>query len=147
MYRLFKFASIIVPRLPGWCIPGLANVIGFVAFLIAVRARKQATSNMIHVLGKSTLDSRSGRRRIRRCVIQMFQSNTRNYLDLFTLPNTPSEKILSSLDIEGIEYLEQALAQGRGVILFSAHLGPFNYLAQWISIKGYQLTIPVEHLK
>jgi len=51
------------------------------------------------------------------------------------------------LDVEGIEYLEQALALGRGVILFSAHLGPFNYLAQWIAIKGYQLIIPVEHLK
>ncbi len=147
MYRLFKFASIIVPRLPDWCIPVLADAIGFVAFLLAVRARKQATSNMIHVLGKSTVDSRSGRRRIRHNVIQMFQSNTRNYLDLFSLPNTPSEKILSASDIEGIECLEQALALGRGVILFSAHLGPFNYLVHWISIKGYQLIVPVEHLK
>jgi KDO2-lipid IV(A) lauroyltransferase len=146
MYRLFKFASIIVPLLPGWCIPILADSIGFVAFLIAARARRQATSNMIHVIGKSALDSRTGRRRIRRSVIQMFQSNTRNYLDLFILPNIPPEKILSTMEIEGVEYLEQALALGKGVILFSAHLGPFNYLAQWISIKGYQVIIPVEHL-
>src|SRR5215467_13872328 len=147
MYRLFQFASIIVPRLPGWCIPLLADAVGFVAFLIAARARKQATSNMIHVLGKHTLDSRAGRRRIRRNVRRMFQSNTRNHLDLFTLPHTPPEKIVRLLDVEGIGYLEQALALGRGVILFSAHLGPFNYLAQWIAIKGYQLIIPVEHLK
>jgi KDO2-lipid IV(A) lauroyltransferase len=79
--------------------------------------------------------------------MQMFQSNARNYLDLFMLPNLPPEKILHTLDVEGIEYLEQALAQGKGVVLFSAHLGPFNYLAQWIAIKGYHLIIPVEHLK
>lgn len=147
MYRLFKFASIIVPRLPEWCIPWLANTVGFFAFVIAAKARKQATSNMIHVMGKVTIASKSGRRRLRRNVLQMFQSNTRNYLDLFTLPNLPPEKILGMLDIEGIEYLEQALEQGKGVILFSAHLGPFNYLAQWIALKGYHLIIPVEQLK
>jgi len=147
MYRLFKFASIIVPHLPLWCIPVLADAIGFFAFLFAARARKQATSNMLRVLGKSALDSKSGRRLIRRSVLQMFQSNARNYLDLFTLSKLPPEKINSMLDVEGIEYLEQALAQGKGVILFSAHLGPFNYLAQWIAIKGYQLIIPVEPLQ
>ncbi len=147
MYRLFKCASIIVPHLPEWCIPWLANTFGFFAFIIAGKARKQATSNMIHVMGKVTAASQAGRRRIRRSVIQMFQSNTRNYLDLFTLPNLPSEKIIHTLEVEGIEYLDQALAQGKGVILFSAHLGPFNYLAQWIAIKGYPLIIPVEHLK
>jgi len=102
---------------------------------------------MTHVLGKDVVGSNSGRRRLRRTVIRMFQNNVRNYLDLFTLPYISSEKILNVMDIEGIEHLEQALALGKGVILFSAHFGPFNYLAQWISIKGYQLIIPVEHLK
>ena len=147
MYKLFKFASVIIPRLPGWCIPVLADVTGVVAFFVATNARKQATSNMIHVLGKEVVESKVGRRQLRRTVIQMFQNNARNYLDLFTIPYISPEKILKVMNIEGIEHLEQALALGKGVILFSAHLGPFNYLAQWISIKGYQMIIPVEHLK
>ena len=147
MYKLFKFASVIIPRLPRWLVSILADITGLAAFLIATKARKQATSNMIHVLGKDVVGSRAGRRRLRRTVIRMFQNNARNYLDLFTLPYISPEKILSVMDIEGIEYLEQALALGKGVILFSAHFGPFNYLAQWISIKGYHLIIPVEHLK
>jgi phosphatidylinositol dimannoside acyltransferase len=147
MYKLFKFASIIIPHLPGWCIPVLADVIGFLAFLIATRARKQATSNMTHVLGKHVVETSAGRRQLRRTVIQMFQNNVRNYLDLFAIPYLSPETILSLVDIEGIEHLEQALALGKGVILYSAHFGPFNYLAQWISIRGYDLIIPVEHLK
>jgi KDO2-lipid IV(A) lauroyltransferase len=51
------------------------------------------------------------------------------------------------MDIEGVEHLQAALALGRGVILFSAHFGPIDYLAQWFSAKGYQVTIPVERLK
>src|SRR5689334_11929624 len=128
MYKLFKFASVVIPRLPSWSIPFIADFTGLVAFLIAARARKQATSNAIHVLGKDVLASNARRRRLRRTVIQMFQNNTRNYLDLFTLPYTSPEKILNLMDVEGIEYLDQALALGKGVILFSAHLGPFNYL-------------------
>ena len=147
MYKLFKLASVIIPRLPGWCIPLLADVAGFVAFIIATKARKQATSNMTHVLGKDVIGTSAGRRQLRRTVLHMFQYNARNYLNLFTLPNTSPEKIINMIDAEGVEHLEQALALGKGVILFSAHLGPFNYLAQWISIKGYHLIIPVEHLK
>jgi len=147
MYKLFKFSSIVIPRLPGWSIPVLADIAGFVAFLIATKARKQATSNMIHVLGKEVERSSAGRRRLRRTVIHMFQNNARNYLDLFTLPYLSPNKILNLIDAKGVEHLEQALALGKGVILFSAHFGPFNYLAQWISIKGYHVVIPVEDLK
>jgi phosphatidylinositol dimannoside acyltransferase len=147
MYKLFKFASVIIPRLPGWSIPVIADITGLVIFLIATKARKQATSNATHIIGNDVVGSSAGRRRLRRTVIQMFQNNVRNYLDLFTLPYISPEKILNLIDVEGIEYLDQALAVGKGVILFSAHFGPFNYLAQWISIKGYHLIIPVEHLK
>jgi KDO2-lipid IV(A) lauroyltransferase len=147
MYKLFKLVSVIIPRLPAWSIPTLAEVIGIVAYFVATRARKQATGNMIHVLGKDVAGSRAGRRRLRRTVIQMFQTNVRNYLDLFIIPYIPPEKILNSMTIQGIENLQEALALGKGVILFSAHLGPFNYLAQWMSIKGYHVIIPVERLK
>jgi len=147
MYKLFKLASVIIPRLPGWSVPFIADIAGFVAFLLAAKARKMATSNAAHVLGNDVLGSSLGRRKLRRTVIQMFQSNARNYLDLFILPHKTPEKILDLIDTEGTEHLEQALALGKGVIIFSAHLGPFNYLAQWISIKGYNLIIPVEHLK
>jgi phosphatidylinositol dimannoside acyltransferase len=147
MHKLFKLASVIIPRLPGPSIPIIADIIGFVAFLVATKARKLATSNATHVLGNDILRTSLGRRRLRSTVIEMFQSNARNYLDLFTLQHIAPEKILDLIDVEGIEHLEQALALGKGVLLFSAHLGPFNYLAQWISIKGYNLIIPVEHLK
>ena len=147
MYKLFKFSSVIIPRLPGWCIPLLADVAGLLAFLIATKEIKHATGNMTHVLGKDVIGTSAGRRQLRRTVLHMFQYNARNYLNLFTLPNTSPEKIINMIDAEGVEHLEQALALGKGVILFSAHLGPVNYLAQWISIKGYHLIIPVEHLK
>jgi KDO2-lipid IV(A) lauroyltransferase len=77
----------------------------------------------------------------------MFQNSVRNYLQAFALPATSAKTIVDSMQVEGEEYLKEALARGKGVILFSAHFGPFDYLSQWIAIKGYDLTIPVEQLK
>src|SRR5205085_6407399 len=55
--------------------------------------------------------------------------------------------ILQEVQIDGLEHLEAALALGKGVILVSAHLGPFEYIVQCATIKGYELTIPVERLR
>ncbi len=147
MYTLFRFASIVIPRLPRWFVLSLANLIGLVAWLLASKARKQATANMIHVLGPQVLATRAERRRLRRCVRGIFQNSARNYLEMFFLPYIQPESFLRSIDAEGVEHLEAALALGKGVILFSAHLGPFEFMVQWLSLKGYQVTIPVEQLK
>jgi lauroyl/myristoyl acyltransferase len=147
MYYLFRIASVVIPRLPHWFVIPLANMIGLLAWLVGSRARKQVTANIIHVLGAETLVTRAGRRQLRKTVRVIFQNSARNYLEVFFLPYMQPETILRHLDIEGLEYLEAALALGKGVILFTAHLGPYNYLAQWLSIKSYQSIIPVEHLK
>ena len=148
MYNLFRLGTIVIPRLPRQFILALSLMAGTVAWLVAAKARKQAILNMIHVLGPEILSTRVGRRRLRRTVRAMFQNSMRNYLEVFYLPYERPETILRRMpDIRGIEHLEQALALGKGVILFSAHFGPFDYLAQWFSAQGYQLTIPVERLK
>jgi lauroyl/myristoyl acyltransferase len=147
MYYLFKIASVVIPRLPHWVVLPLGNMIGLLAWLVARRARKQATANISHVLDTGTLVTRAGRRQLRKTVRAMFQNNVRNYLEIFFLPDMQTETMLRHIDICGLEHFEDALALRKGVILFTAHLGPFNYLVQWLSIKGYQSTIPVERLQ
>lgn len=147
MYNIFRFASLVVPRLPRWLVIALAEVIGLLTWLVASKARKQVTANIIHVLGSQVLTTRSSRRQLRQSVQGVFRNSARNYLEIFYLPYTQPQRIMDRVDIRGLEHLEAALALGKGVILVSAHLGPFEYLVHWIAIKGYQMTVPVERLK
>lgn len=147
MYYLFRFATRIVPWLPRRLIYALGNVLGLIAWLVARKARRQATKNIVRVLGAQVRETSTGRRRLRRTVQGMFVHTTRNYLELFTLQSLSSEEILRTIRIEGWEHLDAALAQGKGVIIFVAHQGPFDYIIQYMGIKGYDLTIPVERLK
>lgn len=147
MYHLFRFASRILPWIPRRLAYASGNVLGLVAWLIARKARRQATKNIIHVLGTQVQETRAGRKRLRRTVQGMFVTNIRNYLELLTLPSLSSEEILHNIDIKGWEHLNAALALGKGVIIFVAHQGPFDYTIQDMGIKGFDVTIPVERLE
>ncbi|HVB24764.1 MAG TPA: lysophospholipid acyltransferase family protein [Ktedonobacteraceae bacterium] len=147
MYKLFRMIVIVSGRLPGWMIEPIGSLGGILFWLVAKGARKQATENMVHVLGEEIIQTRQGRWRLRRTVQGVFQNSVRNYLQAFALPATSAKTIVDTMQVEGEEHLKEALAKGKGVILFSAHFGPFDYLSQWIAIKGYDLTIPVENLK
>src|SRR5690242_2796328 len=147
MYYLFRFAALVLPWIPRWLVRVLGKVVGLMAWLVATKARQQATRNILHVLGGQVRESRAGRRQLRRTVQGMFVNNVRNYLDLFSLHSFPSEKILRNIHVEGVEHLDAGLAQGKGVILFSVHQGPSEYIIQYMGIKEYDVTIPVEHLK
>lgn len=147
MYYLFRIAILVFPRIPLWLLQASARGIGWLVWLLARKARKQATTNMIHVLGPQVLATQAGRKRLRHTVQAMFQYNVQNYLEVCVLPALSSETLLERMQVEGFEHLDAALARGKGIVLFSAHFGPFDYLAQLIAIKGYNLTIPVERLQ
>jgi lauroyl/myristoyl acyltransferase len=147
MYNLFLLATKIIPWLPDWLINVVAYGSGWVAWLVATKAREQATQNMLHVLGTQVLDTPEGRRKLRTTVQVMFRTNVVNYLAMLVLPARKPEQILRKMHIEGREYFDAAVARGKGVIISSAHVGPFNHLFQWIVLSGYDLTIPVEQLK
>lgn len=152
MYYLFRLAEIVIPRLPRRLVRALGSGVALIAWLVAAKARRQATGNIRHVLGgqdeqaRRSLQTWAGRRRLRKIVRGMFKQNVSNYLDLFLLPGTKPETILQQMDLHGLEHIQAALALGKGVIIFSGHYGPFDYLVQWLAIQGQQVVIPVEQL-
>jgi lauroyl/myristoyl acyltransferase len=118
-----------------------------VGWLLARRQRKHITANVTQVLGPSLPHTLFGFTQTQRIVRRVFCNCIRNYLDLLALPSVKLQEIVANLDVKGVENLEAALALGRGVVLFSAHLGPFEYLPAWFSARGYRMVIPVEKLR
>ncbi|HRJ27282.1 MAG TPA: lysophospholipid acyltransferase family protein [Fimbriimonadaceae bacterium] len=46
-----------------------------------------------------------------------------------------------SMSVNGVEHLEAALAQGRGVLLITGHFGNWERLSAWLSSRGYPLSV------
>ncbi len=147
MYYFFRWASWMIPRLPRRFVRWLPKAMGPLAWLLAAPARRQVTRNLSYVLGSDIRVTATNRRKLRRAVRALFRNSVGNYLDALLLPALDRQEFLQHISIEGREHVEEALALGKGVLLFSAHFGPFEYMNQWFAASGYQVTIPVERLK
>jgi lauroyl/myristoyl acyltransferase len=124
----------------------LSFAAGTVAWAAAGEPRRSVTANVRQVLGVSSGSPLASRLRVQLVARRIFCHCVSNYLELFALPRLTRTEILGRIDVKGREYFEQAAALGRGVIIASAHLGPFEYLPSWFPARGFEMTIPVEKI-
>jgi KDO2-lipid IV(A) lauroyltransferase len=73
----------------------------------------------------------------------IFRTSARNFIDLVTMPRESRSKLLHSLKLTSGDWspIDEALAQGRGVILVACHLGSFDQAGLVLWARGYKLTI------
>ena len=140
-YYLLRIATILVwfvpPRLAYW----LCSVIGGVVFALNHSVREAVMDNLRHVLPASTYRQR---RKVARKIVR---NVVKNYYDLIRLPRMKLRDLERTITIQGMEYLDDALAQGRGLIVTSGHIGNFSIVAQLAAARGYKVSIIAEDIE
>lgn len=130
---LSRTAEHALPLLPGILIGPFAEAFGTLAYLASPAARRNVRANLAMIAP----DRNTSARRI-------FVEQTRNYVEIFSIPGTRPERLLASLRVKGWEHVAHAHAQGKGVILASAHLGPVSFVGQMVLAHGYPVALPIE---
>ncbi|MDZ4277877.1 MAG: hypothetical protein U1B78_01930 [Dehalococcoidia bacterium] len=144
-YYVLRLAYLLLGRLPLRVLYGIAHFVGDGAFLFRRNARRAVIANMRQVMGPD-----APAREVRRAAREVFRNATRYYADLVHIPRLDAERFLrEQLDIEGLEYLEQAVRSGRGAVLVSAHFGSPEMAVQGVARAGagynvLGLTEPIE---
>ncbi len=67
-------------------------------------------------------------------------------VDLWRLPSLSSRDFSTLVGIRGQEYLDEALAMNRGLIIVTPHLGPYELGGAWLALAGYRAHAMVETL-
>ena len=75
------------------------------------------------------------------------RSYARYWLETFRLPSMDIEATVAQCDTAGVPYLDQAIAQGRGVILALPHSGNWDMAGLWLVQRGSGFTTVAERLK
>ena len=83
---------------------------------------------------------------IRRLARRSFQHLGMNVVEICRYALRPTEVMLSRVRLEGREHLEAAAAQGRGVLVLTAHYGNWELLAAAHGLSGLPLSIVVRPL-
>ncbi|MDP2726454.1 MAG: lysophospholipid acyltransferase family protein [Dehalococcoidia bacterium] len=141
-YIIFRLACLVVPWIPARIGYALFSLVGDVTYLVAKPARAAVEANLTRVLGP---DADGGR--FREITRQVFRNGAKNYFDLFRLPRLHVSQIERILTIHHWERLEQALAQGRGLILATAHFGNFDMVGQILAGRSFRVTALAEPLE
>jgi len=70
-----------------------------------------------------------------------------NYVDLFRLARPDTPTFVGSIHVDDWRPYDDAVAQGKGVILVSAHLGNCDTVVQKLALRGSRVLIPIEPIE
>lgn len=141
-YSSFRLIGGLAPLLPRRFGYWLAEQAGSVAYHLGRPSPAALRGNLYHVLGTDGDDNN-----VERVALEVFRNLAKNYYDLFHKHALSTEEATASVELRGLQYIEEGLRNGRGLILVSAHFGPFD--AFWMIGRRLKLSItaPAEHIK
>ncbi|HEY0831318.1 MAG TPA: lysophospholipid acyltransferase family protein [Candidatus Dormibacteraeota bacterium] len=124
-YRAFKAVQSVVERLPRSVAYALAILAARFAWRFSPLARPRLEFNLKIACPELEDDPRE----LRRLSWLNFRNHAKAYADLMQLPRTSVETMRPWLKVQGIEYLEQARALGKGVLVISCHMGSYEVVS------------------
>lgn len=132
-YYLLKLTSRIICLLPYNIVISLGTMMGKLYYRIAARQRKRALAQM-----QESLNIPAGQAET--IVKNLFLNLGRTFLEVMYIPSLTPEKIKHYVTIENKHYLANALAEGRGVVFLTAHIGNWEWLGAALSMEGFPMT-------
>ncbi|MDD5596253.1 MAG: lysophospholipid acyltransferase family protein [Candidatus Omnitrophica bacterium] len=127
-YRIGQFIALSCPRRAGYKI---AVSLSDVHYLFAFKDRAAVRDNL-----KAVFPNKS-EREICRMRLMMFRNFAKHLVDFFRFSKMDREFLKANVKIENQEYLDKALAEGKGVITLTAHMGNWELGGALIGTLGY----------
>ncbi len=124
-YRSFKFVQSVVEKLPRSWAYALAVFAARFSWWFSPLARPRLEYNLKIACPELEQDPRE----LRRISWLNFRNHAKAYADLMQLPTMPVQTMRPLLKVRGLEYLEEARAAGKGVLVVSCHMGSYEVVA------------------
>ncbi len=138
-WLLFRFITSIIfvlNFLPRKSSISLGGFLGKLAYLIIADARRRTRNNLRIAFGEEKSE-----RELRKLALSVFENLGRNVADAVRLKDMKWEEIQRIITIDGLEHFDRAYQMGKGVIALTGHIGNFELLAAYFSLKGYRLSV------
>ena len=116
--------------------------IGDLSYEKSTTSRQNVHDNLRHVLGE-----RADPARLAGVAREIFRNQARNYYDLFRVASLSEQQIGQLVTVRGLEHIDRALSQGKGLIAVTAHFGNLDVVAQAFALHKYPITVVAEQLK
>lgn len=136
-YHLLKFISRIVCLLPYSLVRAIGRGLGLLYFHISRRNRPRAVAQAARSLGLPP-------EAVQPIIRNLFMNLGQTLLEIMYTPKLNRDNIKRLITIHGAEHLQQAVEQGRGVVLLTAHIGNWEWLGAALAMAGFPMTTIVK---
>ena len=129
LYNTLMLLSYIACRTPRPILLAVGWVLGNLYYLIIAKMRRRAVAQMMPALG-------IGEAEAKRLVRASFINMARNVLDILAMPMLNEKNLGDYIEIDHMERMEEALAEGRGVVVLTGHIGCWEWLSAAFTLNG-----------
>jgi KDO2-lipid IV(A) lauroyltransferase len=140
-YALVRGGFALGKLLPWSWISGFGAGLGRFAFHV-LRVRRALVLRNLRIAFGDELDADERRRIAGRCYAQF----GRSYLEYFALPGWRRRRMVERIDFEGWEYMEAALAKGKGIVFLASHYGNWEMMALAALSRGLRVHVVVGYM-
>jgi lauroyl/myristoyl acyltransferase len=115
---MLNFLAWLFQSLPGACAISIGRLCGLIMYFVDGKHRNQVYQNI-----KTAFCSEKSRQEIRILTRRFFINLGANFVEFLRLPRLCPDDMQASLEINGVEHFEQAMAQKKGAVLMTIHFG------------------------
>ena len=130
LYFFFMIIYFLINIIPGGY--RLGRGLGILIYRLLKDRREMTINNLRMAFGDELSD-----REITALCKEVYRQLGITLIEFIKLKKLQKEDIGKLIELEGVEHLEEAYARGRGVIIYSAHFGNWEWLGSAISLAGY----------
>ena len=122
----------------------VARALAAVGGTVAWAAQKERRETLLKNLSYTATDRSAAEHR--RLARRTFRNLAVTAVDQFRLPSIDVRELQSLFEIRGLEHIEASRARGKGTVIVTAHLGPYELASACFATLGYKLHGMVENL-
>ena len=133
LYNALMFLSRLIRLLPYGALLFLGRIFGNLYYLLIKKQRERAVAQMMPALKISEADAR-------KLVRESFVNLARNMLEIFYMPNLNKKNLSKYIEIDHLDRMKNALAEGHGVVVLTGHVGTWEWLSAAFTLNGLPVT-------
>ena len=128
-YFLYRIAQFLVTSLPLGASYWIADRLADLHFSFSVKSRRQVFKNLQWIYDGVFFSNEKAR--------TVFHNFGRYLVDFLSVTRIPREVFFKRMPIEGLEHIQGALEEGRGVVAVTAHFGNWEWGGIGLALLGY----------
>lgn len=130
----------VFPRVPSRLMLAFTAFVSRLTLVLLWKYRRRMEENVAAGMAEAFPTSEERRRLVR----SAWDHFARGVYETIAVVHSSPEKVCSAIDVQGEEFLKQALNKGKGVIALSAHLGNFTLIGARLAAAGYPFHVVVK---